>query len=117
MTLLAFGLLLCGVKRGLVGSKILVLPFFAELLSFWGRFNSHVRKEKELRLAGALALILSASEQVKRPAGDGQHGTPSCVGSSSIGPSDSWSARCSNKRYMAVVSFTSLFCSDWRMLL
>jgi hypothetical protein len=49
------------VKRGLVGRKILLLPFFPELWSFWGRFNSHVRieKEKELRLAGALALLLS----------------------------------------------------------
>jgi hypothetical protein len=39
-TLLVLGLLLCGVKRGLVGRKILV------------------RKE-ELRLAGVLALLLS----------------------------------------------------------
>jgi hypothetical protein len=102
------------VKRGLVVRKILLLPFFPELWSFWGRFNFHVRieKEKELRLAGALALLLSVSGRVERLAGDGQGGTTGCIESSSIGQLESWRARCSNKRYMAVVSFISLFCSD-----
>jgi hypothetical protein len=88
--------ILLRVKRGLVGRKTVVLPFFAELSS-WGRFKSHFRKEKELRLAGALDLLLSGPGQVERPTGDGQGATAGCIGSSSIEPSDSWRACCSNK--------------------